>query len=194
MNLMEKGILERYSRTPDGKVIVDIAASRVEALYNNYDKSAPYLKKDLDSDLVDYIVECVKEVGPEGFALQFSLETPVDPESMARLKDSIGTYFRYLKQLELRELRNMFRTSMILFLIGIAVLTLSVWMNRLIETSESVLGRVFAEGLTVAAWVSLWEALATFLINWTPHRRRIRLYERIGAAPVRFRHVSPPQD
>jgi hypothetical protein len=194
MNLMEKGILERYSRTPDGKVIVDIAASRVEALYNNYDKSAPYLKKDLDSDLVDYIVECVKEVGPEGFALQFSLETPVEPESMARLKDSIGTYFRYLKQLELRELRNMFRTSMILFLIGIAVLTLSVWLNRLIETSESVLGRVFAEGLTVAAWVSLWEALATFLINWTPHRRRIRLYERIGAAPVRFRHVSPPQD
>lgn len=191
---MEKGILERYSRTPDGQVIVDIAASRVEELYNNYDKSAPYLKKDLDSDLVDYIVECVKEVGPEDFALQFSLETPVEPDSMARLKDSVGTYFRYLKQLELRELRNMFRTSMILFSIGITVLTLSVWMNRLIETSESVLSRVFAEGLTVAAWVSLWEALATFLINWTPHRRRIRLYERIAAAPVRFRRVWPPQD
>ena len=191
---MEKGILERYARTPDGKVIVDIAASRVEELYNNYDKSAPYLKKDLDSDLVDYVVDCVKEVGPEAFALQFSLETPVEADAMSRLKDSVGTYFRYLKQLELRELRNMFRTSMILFSIGIAVLTLSVWMNRLIETSESVLSRVFAEGLTVAAWVSLWEALATFLINWTPHRRRMRLYERIAAAPVRFRQVSSPQD
>ena len=70
---------------------------------------------------------------------------------------------------------------------------MSVWVNREIQGSDSVFGRVFAEGLTVAAWVSLWEAVATLLINWAPHRRRIRLYELVAAAPVQFRHVTPPQ-
>lgn len=188
---MEKNILERYSRTGDGKVIVDIAASRIEELYNNYDRSAPYVKKDLEPELVAYIVDCVREVGAEQFALQVSLDTAVDGEQMSRLKISINTYFLYLKDLKVRELKGMFRTSFILLLIGIAVLTLSVWLNQMIEHNETVVRRVFAEGLTVAAWVSLWEALAMILINWLPHRRQIRLYERIASAPVVFNVAQP---
>jgi hypothetical protein len=37
--------------------------------------------------------------------------------------------------------------------------------------------------------VSLWEALAMFLVNWAPHRRLIRMYERIAKADVRFQEV-----
>jgi hypothetical protein len=188
---MQQNILERYSRTGDGKVIVDIAASRIEDLYNNYDRSAPYLKKDLEPDLADYIVDCVRELGEEEFALQVSLDTPVDQEQMSRLKISINTYFLYLKDLEVRELRGMFRTSFILLMVGIAILTLSVWLNRFIQVHETVVSRVFAEGLTVAAWVSLWEALATFLINWLPHRRKIKLYARVANAPVLFNQGPP---
>jgi hypothetical protein len=186
---MEKDILERYARSSDGVVIIDIAANRIEELYNDYDKSAPYLKKDLEQDLVDYLVDSVREVGKEKFAIRFSIAGTVDPAPMSRVKMSIQKYFFYLKELERRELKRMFRTSLILFVIGIAILTLSVWMNRMFETDETVVIRVFAEGLTVAAWVSLWESLATFLINWAPHRRRIRLYERIAEAPVLFREA-----
>ena len=188
---MEKNILERYSRSGEGQVIVDIAASRIEELYNNYDRSAPYVKKDLEPDLVGYMVDCVRELGEEPFALHVSLDTAVDDEQMSRLKISINTYFLYLKDLKVRELKDMFRTSLILLVIGVAVLTLSVWLNQLIEQNETVVSRVFAEGLTVAAWVSLWEALATFLINWLPHRRQIRLYERIAEAPVVFNRALP---
>jgi hypothetical protein len=188
---METGILERYSRTTDGRVIVDIAAGRIEELYNDYDRSAPYVKKDLEPDLVDYIVDCVRELGEEKFALQVSVDTPVEAEQMARLKISINKYFLYLRDLEVRELKGMFRTSFILLVVGIAILTLSVWLNRFIQVHETVVSRVFAEGLTVAAWVSLWEALATFLINWLPHRRQIKLYARIANAPVVF-NPGPP--
>jgi hypothetical protein len=110
---------------------------------------------------------------------------------MSRLKISINKYFLYLKDLEVRELKGMFRTSLILLLVGIAILTLSVWLNRFIQVHETVVSRVFAEGLTVAAWVSLWEALATFLINWLPHRRHIKLYARVANAPVLF-NPGPP--
>ena len=103
---------------------------------------------------------------------------------------SIPKYFFYLKELEFRELKRMSRTSLILVLIGVSVLTLSVWVNKILANSESVVAQVFAEGLTIAAWVSLWEALATFLINWAPHHRQIKLFERIADAPVFFGKAS----
>ena len=43
---------------------------------------------------------------------------------------------------------------------------------------------MIVEGLTVAAWVSLWEALATFLIKWMPIRKRLLLYERIATCAI----------
>ena len=61
-----------------------------------------------------------------------------------------------------------------------------LWFNQKTETHDLMITRIVTEGLTVAAWVSLWEALATFLINWAPHRRQIGMYRRIAAAPVTF--------
>lgn len=184
---MEEQILERYARSSEGGVIIDIAANKIEDLYNDYDKSATYLKKDLEQGLVDYLVDSVREVGKEKFVIQFSIAGAVSAEATSRVKMSLRKYFFYLKELEHRELSRMFRTSLILFIVGIAILTVSVWVNRLFETEATVVSRVFSEGLTVAAWVSLWESLATFLINWAPHRRKIRLYEQIAGAPVLFR-------
>lgn len=69
---------------------------------------------------------------------------------------------------------------------GVAILTLSIWYNEHFAVRESVINKVFSRGLTVAAWVALWEALATFLINWAPHQRRIDLFRRIARAEVMF--------
>jgi hypothetical protein len=63
-------------------------------------------------------------------------------------------------------------------------------MNSLRAVRDVVLGSVIAEGLTIATWVSLWETLAMFLVNWAPHRRLIRMYERIAKADVRFQEVE----
>ena len=50
--------LERYERTSDGKLIIDVSAARVEDLYSNFDRSAPYVRRDLDEDLADYLIAC----------------------------------------------------------------------------------------------------------------------------------------
>ena len=187
---MQKPILDRYSRSSDGSLIIEIAADKVEDLYNDYQKSAPFLKKDLEQELVDYIVDSVSEIGNEKILLQFSISGVTGQERIARVKLSIREYFHYLMELESREMRRMFRTSLILFLIGITLLVLLLWFNQLVQTHDSMLTRILTEGLTVAAWVSLWEALATFLINWAPHRRQIKLFRRIADAPVAFDGVK----
>ena len=63
-------------------------------------------------------------------------------------------------------------------------------MNSRPAVRDVVLGGVIAEGLTIAVWVSLWEALAMFRVNWASDRRLIRMYERIARADVRFQEVE----
>ncbi len=183
---MKKEILDRYPRSEAGDIIIDISAGKVEDLYNDFDKYAPYVKKELDQDLVDYIIDSVEEIGDEPFIIRFRLTSPLESELTSRLRSSIGNYFRYLKELEIRELKGMVRKSFFLFLIGLAFITASIWVNTVYEENMTVLQKVFAEGLTVAGWVSFWEAVATFLIDWMPHRNKIRLYERIADATIIF--------
>jgi hypothetical protein len=183
---MKKEILDRYARTEAGAVIIDISTGNVEELYNEYDWYAPYVKKELDADLAEYITESVEEIGSTPFVIRFHIHAPLKAELTSRLQRSVSNYFRYLRELEIRDFRKMVRRSFYLFLIGLAFITASIWINTLYENSMGVLQKVFAEGLTVAGWVSLWEAVALFLIDWMPHRKKIRMYARIAASRLEF--------
>ena len=183
---MKKDILDRYARTEDGRFIIDITAEKVEYLYNDFDKHAPYLRKELDQDLVEYIIDCVKEIEDENIIIQFRINEQVASDLIDRIKTSIKNYFLYLKELEILQLSQMRRRSLIFFAIGIVIMLVSIWVNDLVMIRESAVGRVLAEGLTVAAWVSLWESVAIPLINWMPHRRQIRQYQQIADAPIKF--------
>lgn len=184
---MKKEILERYARTDDGRFIIDIATDKVEYLFNNFDRNAPYVRKELDQDLVDYLIDCMREIDDEKIMLQFSIAEPVSQDLVDRLQTGIHNYFLYLRELEMLELRKLGRRFMIFLLIGFSIMTLSVWVNDNLDHA-SAFNRVLAEGLTVAAWVSMWEAVSTFLINWTPHRYRLKWYRKIAMAPVTFSH------
>jgi len=183
---MKKGILERYEKAEDGRIIVDIAAEKIEDLYNNFDKRSNFLKKDLDEELSDYLSESVKEIGEKPFFIRITLSILPEEEKAEKVKNSFKNYFLYMKELEIRKMAEMVRTSLILLGVGIVILTVSILFNQQNEIWNSVIGSVFAEGLTVAAWVSLWEALATFLIQWSPHKKRIRLFESIAQSDLLF--------
>jgi len=183
---MKQEIFDRYAFSANGEVIIDISAEKVEDLYNDFDKYAPYVKKELDEDLVNYIIDSVKEIGNVPFIIRFRLNAPLDEQLSSRLQSSISSYFRYLKELEINELKAMARKSFYLFLIGLAFITASIWVNTLYANDMTVLHKVFSEGLIVAGWVSFWEAVATFLIDWMPHRNKIKMYQRIADTSLHF--------
>lgn len=191
---MRKTILERYSRTAENEIVLDIAAGKIEDLFSDFDKYAPYVKKDLDQNLVDYIIDSVNEIGKEDFVIQFHFKAPADTNQTSRVKTSIHNYFLYLKELELRELTSMTRTSLILFTIGFVILSLSVLLNKEMSIQGDYISYIFSEGLNVAAWVALWNAIAIFLINWMPHRRKIAMYEKISQATILFNDKTPCTD
>ena len=191
---MPKKIVDRYERTADGLVIVDVAARRVEDLYEDFDKTAPYHKKDLDEDLASYLTECAREIGRVDFVIRFMFECYPTDEFMLRVRTSVHKIFIYQRELEIEAMNKMLRTTTTLFVIGIIILGLSLWVNHLfiVHGTPSFLNTVFAEGLTIVAWVSVWEALATFLLNWPQHLFLIKLFRKIAEAPVQFQPPSEP--
>jgi len=189
---MKKSIISRYETTTNNEVIIDASVRSVEDLYNNFDRTADYSKKDLDQEFVDYLTDCVREIGKRAFVIRISLSTMPDNAIMDRVRRSVRTYFLYLQETERRQLRAMLRRSLVLFVIGLALLVPAIAATRRFSSSEGVLAEVFAQGLTVAAWVSLWEAIANLFIEWYPHRQDIKQYGHVTNAPVIFRR--PPED
>ncbi|MEI8185146.1 MAG: hypothetical protein WCG19_00465 [Chlorobiaceae bacterium] len=187
-NPVKKKVLDRYEQTAEGAVIIDVAARSIEDLYEDFDKTAPYHKKDLDEDLVYYLTECVREIGHADFVIRFMFERFPSEEFMQRVRTSVHKFFMYQRELELAALKKMLRTSGTLLSIGVVILGISLWVNHLVFVAgtASFLNSVFAEGLTIIAWVSMWEALATFLLHWSPHRFQINLFKKIAEAPVFF--------
>jgi hypothetical protein len=186
---MKKTILGRYELTEENQVVIDIAIRTVEDLYNNFDRTAPYMKKDLDQEFVDYIIDSVREIGDNDFVIRITLSNMPNEITMSRVRSSINTFFQYLKDMEHRTLDTMFRRSFMLFGIGLTLLALAIITARKFSSGKGVLTEVFSQGLTIAAWVSLWEAIANLFVEWHPHNKDIRLYEKVMNSPVIFRHL-----
>jgi hypothetical protein len=184
--MARKDILDRYAVTDTGELIIDVSAQRVQDLYSDFDKTAPYIRKDLEEDLVEYLLGCASEIRNKNFVIHFNLEEPIDEESSLRVKESVMTYFSYLKELGKRKIRDMLRKSFFLLGIGLSILILSLWVNKITASVENVFIQLISPGLTVAAWVSLWESLATFLIEWSPNRKEIKLCDRLATVPISF--------
>lgn len=183
---MKKNTLSRYQRTENNKVIIEIATDEIKYLYNNFDKHAPYVRKDLDPDLTDYLIDSAAEIGKEEFVIHFMLNKLEDENLIERVKASVRNYFIYLIDRENRDMNKLLKMSMTYFLIGIAILSLSYWFNQGTLNIDTYFSHILTQGLNIAAWVSLWNAIATFLINWPPHRDLIRLYQRIAQAEISF--------
>ena len=144
---MKRTGVNRYEKASDGRIVIDVSATRIEDLYNDFDKNAPFIRRDLDQDLVDYLIACARELKRESFILRFRLDQAPDDEKQSRIQQSVKAYFRYLAECEQQRVLQMFRRSGILFCIGLAILFLSVSVNRTLGPERSVVANVFAEGL-----------------------------------------------
>ncbi|MFA5422874.1 MAG: hypothetical protein WC374_03350 [Phycisphaerae bacterium] len=187
---MKKSMHDRYEATYDNRLIIDVSVKSVESLYHNFDKSAPYYRKELDQQFVDYLTDCVAEIGSRPFIIRISLEKMPDAKHIDRINNSINNYYIYLREIELRQMKRMFRRSFIMFAIGLVFLISAILATRSLPSHRGVAYEVFAQGLTIAAWISLWESLANIFLEWHPFRENIRQYSRIIESQVIFRPLQ----
>jgi hypothetical protein len=187
-------VLDRYERAPGGVVIIDVTANQVEDLYNDYDRSTPFIRRDLNQELLDYLVDSAREVGRVPFIVRFTLAELPRLASQLRTSRSVRAYFTYLQAATRRGFGAMLRKATIRGCMGIALLFAVVLIKRSLQEDGAIVPSVVLEGLTIISWLSLWEAVALLLVEGPPSLETLRIYRRLAEADLVYRpHPLPAQ-
>ena len=188
---MKEDIFSRYESHSNRRLAIDVSVGRIEELFEDFDSAASYVKKDLDQDLVDYLIESVREIGSYDFVIRIHLPMQVLERHRKRVRKSIKSYFRYLELLEQRKLKKMLWRSFLLFCLGMILLAISMTMKGNAVHFSGVMRELMTEGLTVAAWVSLWSAFAGLIFELAGIINNIRIFRRIASREVVFKEREP---
>ena len=187
---MKQDIFNRYESHSGRRLAIDVSVGKIEELFEDFDSAASYVKKDLDQDFVEYLIDCVKEIGSYDFVIRINLPVSVQEKHRKRVRKSINSYFRYLELLERRKLRKMLWRSFLLFCFGMLLLTVSMTLKKDMAHFSGMMQELLVEGLTVAAWVSLWTAFASLIFEFARIIADIRIYRRIANREVVFKTTN----
>ncbi len=179
----------RY-RVEDGAHCVDIRIGSVEQLFDNRDP-APFRKRDLDPDLVEYLVAAAEDLAPLGpfrLVLWFATARPSDDVCPA-----IRAHFEYeLERIE-RHRRRQRRTGAVALVVGIVLLLGLLSIAHVIATApENSVREAIREGLVIMSWVALWRPVDTLIYEWLPLHRERKLFARLLDAPIDIRVGKGP--
>lgn len=177
---MKNYILNRYDKDDFGNILIKIHTTKIEDLYEDYDKKSSFIKKDLKYKLEEYLFESVDEITNEPFILQFYFEEKISLDSSKRLEGSINEYFSYLQFLEKKSMKESLKNSIIFFIIGF----LLVFISFSLSEHENLAYKIISEGFMIGGWVALWEALAIVLVKWLPLNKNLKIYNKIANAKV----------
>jgi len=184
---VKQDISSRYDLHSSRRLAIDVSVGKVEELFEDFDSAASYVKKDLDQDFVDYLIESVREIGSYDFVIRINLPNHVQERHRKRVRKSINYYFRYLELLEQRKLRKMLWESFLLFGLGMFLLAISMTLKENASNFSGVMQELMTEGLTVAAWVSLWSAFGGLIFELARIITNIRIFRRIASREVVFK-------
>lgn len=172
-------IKNRYEFTSDGNAIIDISVESISALFNSFDKKATFTKRELDQDFADYVVDCVKELGNQGFIIRVTIDKEYNMLQESILRKAVTNHFNFLYQIERRKLHMEAWKCFIFSIVGMSLMT-AISFYTLPDTANVELWKKVAyEGVTIASWVALWEATTAVIFGWHPFYAISHLYSRI---------------
>jgi hypothetical protein len=180
----------RY-RFEDGVHWVDIKLANIEQLFDNRDP-APFRERDLDPDLVEYLVDAAEDLAGDGpFRIAFWFPTERNAEEIAH---AFRAHFEYeLERVERRRRRRR-RTGQVALVVGIVLLLALLFAAQLIRQvlPEGNAREAVREGLIIFSWVALWRPVDNLIYEWIPERRMRRLLTTLHDAPIEVRIAPVP--
>jgi hypothetical protein len=173
----------RY-RAEHGEHCIDLRLASIEQLFDNRDP-APFRERDLDPDLVDYLMAAVDDLHAHGsfrVIVWLPVSRPVDDVTPA-----IRAHVEYELQRLTRRRREQRRTGGLSALIGVSAMAGLLTMAQLATGAP-----VVREGLVILSWIVLWRPVETLIYDWIPVRRQRTLLTRLAEAPIELRVGAGP--
>ncbi len=177
----------------NGQALVEIKVKTVDQLFDRRDPS-PFRERDLDDDLVKYIVSSAEEYSlkiPIQFRFIITDErlSPTDCESVAV---AFRAHFSYESDLIAQQLKNNHRTGRVFLLIGLVSMSFCLTVANYVGASleKSAFQQILQEGLTITGWVAMWRPIEVFLYSWWPILNKKRCFNKLASAKVDVRTAS----
>ncbi|HEY5720197.1 MAG TPA: hypothetical protein VIX81_06730 [Gammaproteobacteria bacterium] len=166
--------------------MVELRLQQLAHLFSTLDPSLPE-EKDLEAGAEEFIVSWARQLpGGRPLTLRIHLtgKAPDAAESGVALQ-AYRTYFGKQAGYARFKLARLFKEGGISLVIGLLFLGLCMTTGDWLTTvADHGLTRVLGEGLLVGGWVAMWRPMQTFLYDWWPLRREMRLLQRLAAARV----------
>ena len=169
---------------------IALRTATIAHLFSSFDPS-PFRQKDLDAGVEEFITGWVRELPPaETFEIVVHLpQSEAALPDAARIPEAFAHYFTDRALHAEQDMRELFRVGRRFLAIGIMVLIACLTASQIAAAiiPNKVLAGVLEESLIIVGWVANWKPIEIYLYDWVPIRRRINLYRRLAAAPIRVR-------
>lgn len=176
----------RY-RHEHGKTCIDLHIQSIQQIFDARDP-APFREKDLDEDLVRYLLLSSREINykdPIQVVFTIPHDLQIDEET---IRNAIHSFFEFEIDAAYNERSLLFRQGRFALLLGmIFVLLCSSLVYLASQKLDGFAGVTVRESLTIMGWVALWKPINLFLYEWWPIRDRMRIYAKLANVPVVFR-------
>ncbi|AFZ34708.1 hypothetical protein Sta7437_1135 [Stanieria cyanosphaera PCC 7437] len=180
--------LKSYYNSEGKTYLVEVKLSSISQLFNSFDPS-PFIEKDLDDEVENYIVQSVREFSINTpLKLIFYLPPEKQDEAKQILPEAIHHYFDYRKQNSEKELRTILRQGRTSLIIGLVFLFTCISTTEFTNwLASGPLTHIFQEGLVIIGWVAMWRPIEIFLYDWWSIKNNQKLYDKLSQITIEIK-------
>ncbi len=187
-NIVRTDIEGRSRYRKEGNIYcIDIYISDIHQLFDRRDPS-PFREKDLDEDLVKYLVLSWEEL-PDDVDFQLVINMPNNSSSPFTEEDlelAIHNYFSFESESNDNDLEFLFKQGRISLTVAFAFLAICTFLSSLITAHQNLFFDTLKEGLHVIGWVALWRPINIFLYEWLPYAERRKMYKKLSTIDIKI--------
>jgi hypothetical protein len=174
-----KPLTSRY-RLENGQPILDVRVASMEQLFDNRDP-APFRDRDLDPDLVEYLIDGARDLANSPLRVEIWLGTAPSVD----VSQAVRVYFQHEIDRSNRRRREQVRAGLIALSIAIAVVIALIAVAEMVERRVTgTLGSALREALVISGWVLMWRPIEVLVYNHITWRRDRRVLESIRDASI----------
>lgn len=181
-----EGFMGRY-RQKNGKYCIDVNFHDFKQLYDGRDPS-PFYERDLDEDLIRYLVMSCEEIGTDRSIKIVLTESGQSEKAKQRedFKQALHHFFEHEVRATENELKHLYRQGRTSLFFALVFLVVCVFLAVKIIGNASVITQAISEGLIITGWVALWKPINIFLYEGWPYNRKKRVYQILSHIEVEF--------
>lgn len=184
----EKKILERYEKE-NNQYAIQISTNAFRELFDKYDRTSSFIKRDLDNDLAEYLFDSASDLERREFYVCLNLYAEQQSDALEeKVNKGIDSYFEYEAHKIEKKRRKVVRKIILHITLAVICFFLSYTLNKAL-TTDSFLYVLFVESIAIAVWVLLWPVFSDFIYELLEIKQTLRTYRKLINAKLKFNYL-----